>query len=66
MLKELCDHRDLHSRAGLQTMLGCAVRNGEWEVSMYLNSEAYAPERFTITDDSENKLPNLAGESTGY
>ncbi|KAF9078537.1 aromatic prenyltransferase [Rhodocollybia butyracea] len=47
MLQRYCDHRPLDGRAGLQTMVGCASRNGEWEVSIYLSSEVFAPERWT-------------------
>ncbi|KAJ7189821.1 aromatic prenyltransferase, partial [Mycena pura] len=46
LLNRFCDHRPLESRAGLQAVVGCAVRDGEWEVSMYISSEAYAAERF--------------------
>ncbi|KAF9077184.1 aromatic prenyltransferase [Rhodocollybia butyracea] len=46
MLQKYCDHRKLDSRPGLQTMVGCANRNGEWEVSMYLSAEVFAPERW--------------------
>ena len=46
VLGSYCNHRGLDTRSGLQTMLGCAVRGGEWELSMYISAEAYAPERW--------------------
>ncbi|KAF8993099.1 aromatic prenyltransferase [Cyathus striatus] len=46
LLSSYCNHRSLDSRTGLQTMLGCAVRGGEWELSMYISGEAFAPERW--------------------
>ncbi|KAJ7185512.1 tryptophan dimethylallyltransferase-domain-containing protein [Mycena filopes] len=42
-------HRDLSTRTGIQTYLTCTVKPGASDISIYLNPEAFAPERSAAT-----------------
>jgi hypothetical protein len=38
-------HRDLSNRAGIHTYLGCSIRKGGPQLSVYISPEVFAPER---------------------
>ncbi|KAF9449618.1 aromatic prenyltransferase [Macrolepiota fuliginosa MF-IS2] len=44
-LKNVFHHRDLSSRTGIHTYVGCCIRKGGPQLSMYMSPEVFAPER---------------------
>ncbi|KAF2665616.1 hypothetical protein BT63DRAFT_417162 [Microthyrium microscopicum] len=45
MIEKFCSYRPLSSRTGVQLSVGSTVRHGNWDVTVHLSPEAYAPER---------------------
>ncbi|KAJ3573256.1 hypothetical protein NP233_g2553 [Leucocoprinus birnbaumii] len=44
-LQNIFRHRDLSSRTGIHTYVGCCIRKGGPQLSMYMSPEVFAPER---------------------
>ncbi|KAI1739624.1 dimethylallyl tryptophan synthase GliD1 [Xylaria scruposa] len=51
LLDQICQHRSLEKRTGIQTYLSCMLKqSGETDIASYLSPEAFHPDRLGRTD----------------